>query len=297
MTGRVVVVGSLNVDVSLTCETIPAPGETVLASAVRRSPGGKGANQAVAAARAGGASTSLVGAVGDDADGRHLLDELGRAGVDTTQVAVLPGQPSGLALITVDHDGENAIVVAPGANSAVVVGASARELIHTADVLLAQLETPQPAVAEAARSRRAGTPFILNAAPAAPLTDELAREVDLLVVNEHEARSVAGTSDLGEAVQVLVGRFPAVLVTLAARGSELHRADQPVVRAPALAVPVVDTTAAGDTFCGVLAAGLAAGLEVVHAMTAAGSAASLAVQRSGAQDSIPTQAEVEALLP
>ena len=297
MTERVVVVGSLNIDLSLTCDTIPAPGETVLASAVRRSAGGKGANQAVAAARAGGASTSIVGAVGDDPDGRHLLHELAQADVDTAQVAVLAGQPSGLALITVDRAGENAIVVAPGANSAVVVDAAARELIHDAEVVLAQLETPQPLVAEAARSRRAGTPFILNAAPAATLIDELAREVDVLVVNEHEARSVAGTSDLDEAVQVLVARFPAVLVTLGAAGSELHRADLSVVRAKALTVPVVDTTAAGDTFCGVLAACLADGLEIERAMTNAGTAASLAVQRSGAQDSIPRQAEVEALLP
>ena len=296
MTGRVVVVGSLNVDLSLTCDTIPAPGETVLASAVRRSAGGKGANQAVAAARAGGASTSIVGAVGDDADGRFLLDQLARDDVDTAQVTLLPGQPTGLALITVDRAGENAIVVAPGANSAVVLDSTARQLIRSADVVLAQLETPQPLLIEAARSRRSGVPFILNAAPAASLTDELSGEVDLLVVNEHEARSVSGAGVLGEAIRILAARFPAVLVTLGADGSELHRRDTPVVRAPALTVPVVDTTAAGDTFCGVLAAGLAAGLPIERAMTTAGTAASLTVQRPGAQDSIPTLAEVRALL-
>ncbi|KAA1394338.1 ribokinase [Aeromicrobium ginsengisoli] len=297
MTGRVVVVGSLNVDLALTCDTIPAPGETVLATAARRSAGGKGANQAVAAARAGGASTSIVGAVGDDPDGHYLLDQLGRAGVGTERVAVVAGQSSGLALITVDRAGENAIVVAPGANAALAIDAPDRELLHTADVVLAQLETPQQLVAEAARSRRSGVPFILNAAPAAPLTDELAREVDVLVVNEHEARSVAGTNDLDEAIQLLVARFPVLLVTLGAGGSELHRADLPVIRARALTVPVVDTTAAGDTYCGVLAAGLAAGRPVERAMPIAGAAASLTVQRSGAQDSIPTRAEVEALQP
>jgi len=296
MTGRVVVVGSLNVDLSLTCDSIPAPGETVLASAVRRSAGGKGANQAVAAARAGGASTSIVGAVGDDADGRYLLDQLARDGVDTAQVALLPGRPTGLALITVDRDGENAIVVAPGANSAVVLEATAHELIGTADVVLAQLETPQSLLVEAARSRRPGVPFILNAAPAASLIDELSREVDLLVVNEHEARSVSGTGGLGEATGLLAARFPAVLVTLGAGGSELYRRDTPVVRSPGVTVPVVDTTAAGDTFCGVLAAALAAGQPAEQAMAAASTAATLAVQRPGAQDSIPTLTEVRALL-
>jgi len=296
MTGRVVVVGSLNVDLSLTCDSIPAPGETVLASAVRRSAGGKGANQAVAAARAGGASTSIVGAVGDDADGRYLLDQLARDGVDTAQVALLPGRPTGLALITVDRDGENAIVVAPGANSAVVLDATAHELIGTADVVLAQLETPQSLLVEAARSRRPGVPFILNAAPAASLIDELSREVDLLVVNEHEARSVSGTGGLGEATGLLAARFPAVLVTLGAGGSELYRRDTPVVRSPGVTVPVVDTTAAGDTFCGVLAAALAAGQPAEQAMAAASTAATLAVQRPGAQDSIPTLTEVRALL-
>ncbi|KRC66130.1 hypothetical protein ASE12_16030 [Aeromicrobium sp. Root236] len=296
MTGRVVVVGSLNVDVSLTCDTIPAPGETVLASAVRRSAGGKGANQAVAAARAGGASTSIVGAVGDDADGRYLLDQLAQDGVDTAHVALLAGHRTGLALITVDRAGENAIVVAPGANSAAVLDPTTHEPIRTADVVLAQLETPQPLLVEAARSRRPGVPFILNAAPAASLTEELSSEVDLLVVNEHEARSVSGAGDLGEAVRILATGFPAVLVTLGAGGSELHRHDTPVIRSPAVTVTVVDTTAAGDTFCGVLAAALAAGEPAERAMASASTAATLAVQRPGAQDSIPTLAEVRALL-
>lgn len=296
MTGHVVVVGSINVDVSLTCDQIPAPGETVLATGMRRSAGGKGANQAVAAVRAGGARTSIVGAVGDDSDGRFMLGELTTAGVDTAQVATLAGQSTGLALITVDRAGENAIVVAPGANSAVTIDDAARELISTADVLLAPLEIPQPVVAEAARSRRPSVPFILNAAPAATLSDELADEVDLLVVNEHEATSTAGVADLNDAVRLLLARVPVVVVTLGARGSELHRRDTATVHSPAPTVPVVDTTAAGDTFCGVLAATLAGGEPMERAMAVATAAASLAVQAPGAQDSVPTATEIRALI-
>lgn len=289
MTGHVVVIGSINVDLSLACDEIPAPGETVLASGMRRSAGGKGANQAVAAARAGGARTSIVGAVGDDADGRFMLDRLAADGVDIASVDTLARQATGLALITVDRAGENAIVVVPGANSAVAIGDAVRDLVSTADVVLAPLETPQSVVAEAARSRRPGVPFVLNAAPAAVIGDELAREVDLLVVNEHEARSTAGDDGL-EAVRILLGIFPAVIVTLGARGADLHRRDTAVLHSPALAVQVVDTTAAGDTFCGVLAAALAGGEPIERAMTLASAAASLAVQSPGAQDSVPTAA-------
>jgi ribokinase len=291
--GTVTVVGSINADVSLSCRTLPQPGQTLLADSVRRSPGGKGANQAVAAARAGGARTSMVGAVGDDADGAQLRATLAGASVDTAGVRVVPGLATGLALITVDASGENTIVVAPGANAHLSIDATQRSRIAAADVVLAPLETPQAVVCEAARARRSGATFVLNAAPAAPLEPDLLAEVDLLVVNEGEACSVAGRGDLESALVELLHRVPAVLVTLGAAGSLLRQRGENEVRVPAVPAQARDTTAAGDTYCGVLAAALAGGTPIRDAMTLASAAASLAVERPGAQDSIPTAGQVQ----
>lgn len=293
-TGRVLVVGSINVDVSLTCPRLPAPGETLLADSVHRSGGGKGANQAVGAARAGGASTALIGAVGDDADGAAMLAALGSAGVDCDRVTRSADLPTGLALITVDHTAENTIVVAAGANAAVEVTDADQATIEAADVLLAQLEVPQATVVAAARRRRAGVPLVLNAAPSAPLSDELVAEVDLLVVNEHEARDLSGIEDLEAATTQLLQRVPAVLVTLGAAGATLHRRDEAPLFVPAPKVQAVDTVAAGDTFCGAFAAALARGEGDLAAMRLGSAAASLAVQRRGAQTSVPTHDEARA---
>lgn len=289
--GSVVVVGSLNMDVAVTCERLPRPGETLLARSLRRSGGGKGANQAVGAARAGGARTAMVGAVGDDGDGAILRADLAADGIDISAVAVDPHHPTGTALITIDAHAENTIVVAAGANAAVVLGPEELAAIGAADVVLAQLEIPQAVVTAAARSRRPGTLFVLNAAPSAPLESALLREVDLLVVNEHEAVDLAGTVDLEVALADLVSRVPAVLVTLGAHGSRLLRRGTADVVVTAPAVEAVDTVAAGDTFCGVLAAELAFGAPELEAMRAASAAASLAVQRPGAQSSVPTRVE------
>jgi ribokinase len=286
--GRVLVVGSINVDVSLTCSRLPAAGETVLADSVHRSGGGKGANQAVGAARAGGASTTLLGAVGDDADGAAMLADLAAAGVGCERVARSASLPTGLALITVDRSAENTIVVAAGANASVEVTEADREAIEAADVVLAQLEIPQATVVAAARGRREGVPFILNAAPSAPLSADLVAEVDLLVVNEHEARDLTGLDDLDAATARLLQQVPAVLVTLGASGARLLRRDEPALFVPAPEVEAIDTVAAGDTFCGVLAAALARGESDLAAMRLGSAAASLAVQRRGAQSSVPT---------
>lgn len=291
MTGRVVVVGSINVDVSVTVEALPGPGETLLATSVRRSGGGKGANQAVGAARAGGAETVMVGCVGDDGDGEMMREALTASGVAVDSVAVSSDEPTGLALITVDAAAENTIVVAAGANGVVRIDDRARQAVAEADVVLAQLEIPQAVVLEAARARRDGALLVLNAAPWAPIDDALLAEVDLLVVNEHEARGLTGADDIGGAVGALLARVPAVLVTLGAAGATLARRDADPLTVPAPVVTAVDTTGAGDTFCGVLGAALAAGDDDLTAMQRASAAASLAVERRGAQDAVPTADE------
>jgi ribokinase len=297
---RVVVVGSANVDVVVDVPRHPYGGETVLGGELRRAPGGKGANQAVAAAFAGGAETSLVGALGDD-DGAHLLRaSLARAGVGTAGVRTVAGA-SGTALITVSPDGENAIVVAPGANGQVVVDDAGRRLLAGADVVLAQLEIPVTTVVEAAGARRPGTPFVLNAAPSRGLPDALWREIDVLVVNEHEAADLAGgVSETGAGPDALASALlvmvPAVVVTLGGDGCLVARRGEEPVSLAGRRVDVVDTTGAGDTFCGVLAAELARGADLVAAAGVAGAAGALAVTRPGAQDAVPSRAEVLAAL-
>ncbi len=292
---EVVVVGSANVDTAVRVARIPGPGETVLATGSVRSAGGKGANQAVAAARAGGAPTSFIGCLGEDADGAMLRRLLGADGVRTDLVDDV-AEPTGIALITVDDAAENTIVVVPGANAALRhLTPAQRDRVAGAAVVLAQLEVPMDAVVEAARSRATGATFVLNAAPSAPLPDDLWPLVDVLVVNEHEAADQAGTpADVAAAADVLLRRVPTVLVTLGSAGVLVARRDAAPVTVPAPTVTAVDTTAAGDTFCGVLAAALAGGADEVEAVRLACAAASLAVQRPGAQDSVPTYAEVVA---
>lgn len=298
LAGQVVVVGSANVDLVVDVPRHPRGGETILGGDLRRTAGGKGANQAVAAARAGGAATSFVGALGHDDAAALLLGSLERAGVRTDVVRRVDA-PTGTALITVSPDGENAIVVAPGANARVAVGAEQAERVRAADVVLAQLEVPLEVVTAAARARRAGAALVLNAAPSRDVPDELWREVDVLVVNEHEAADLAGgaaAADGPEALaDALLARVPAVVITLGADGSLVARADAPAARVPGIRVEAVDTTGAGDTYCGVLAAALARGADIADAARLATAAAALAVTRPGAQDAVPDAADVAAL--
>ncbi len=289
----VVVVGSVNADLSARVTRIPAPGETVLATGFARSPGGKGGNQAVAAARAGGADVAFVGAVGTDGDGAWLADSLAASGVDVATLARLDG-PSGRALISVDHAGENAIVVVSGANGAFTsLTPEQKDVIASAEVVLAQLETPLATVAAAARiARDHGVTFMLNAAPSQELPHELLAEIDVLIVNEHEARDVAGTDDLDEALQRLAGEVGTVVLTLGASGSRIVSDNDAPLEVPAVRVEAVDTTGAGDTYCGVLAAALARGETWPDAAREAAAASALAVTRPGAQDAIPTRAQV-----
>ncbi|MFC8598126.1 ribokinase [Isoptericola sp. NPDC057191] len=298
--GRVVVVGSANVDLVVDVPRHPGGGETVLGGDLRRSPGGKGANQAAGAARAGGADTSFLGAVGRDDSAALLLASLRRSGVRTDLVWRLD-VPTGTALITVSPDGENAIVVAPGANSHLAVERPQAERIAAADVVVAQLEVPVDVVLAAARERRPGVPLVLNAAPSRALPDALWDAVDVLVVNEHEAADLAGDAaaaadgDPEALAAVLLRRVPAAVVTLGGAGSLVARRGRPPVRVPAHRVEVVDTTGAGDVFCGVLAAALARGEDLVTAARFAAAAGALAVTRRGAQDAVPAASEVVAL--
>jgi len=289
--GTVVVVGSVNMDVSVTVDRLPRAGETLLGGTMRRGGGGKGANQAIAAARAGGARTAMVGRVGADAEGDALRSALESEGIDCAALETSATESTGIALITVDASGENTIVVAAGANEEVTVDALTASVVARADVVLAQLEIPQRAVLAAARARRAGAVFVLNAAPYAVIDPALLDEVDLLVVNEHEALGLTGAASIEAATASLLGQVPAVLVTLGAAGALLVRRGAPPVQVPASPVEVVDTTGAGDTFCGVLGAALARGDDDLTALQFASSAASIAVQHRGAQDAVPSVAQ------
>jgi len=287
----VVVVGSANLDLVYRAP-IPAPGETVLASGTSRSPGGKGANQAVAAARTG-ADVVFVGALGDDDAAAVLLDALSDAGV-RPMVSRFPG-PSGSALIVVDDAAENAIVVDPGANGRLdPLDVDQRAAVRRADVVLLQLEIPVETVADAAHeAHAAGARVVLNAAPARPLPDALLADVDLLVVNEHEARTLAGAASAENAVDLLLQHVSAVVVTLGRRGALVASVGAARTVVPGHDVAAVDTTGAGDTFCGALVAALAEGDQLAGAVELATAAAALSVQRVGAVPSIPTREEID----
>ncbi len=289
----IVVLGSLNQDLVARVPRIPEPGETVLATGHSTFAGGKGANQATAAARLG-ARVGMVGRVGDDDFGRRLIAGLATDGIDTQFVTVDPTVGSGLALINVEESGENAITVSPGANATVGVDdvAAAAEMIAAASILLIQLEVPVAALAAAITAAR-GT-VILNPAPAAALPSELLAGVDILIPNESELAllSALPVTDNTEVVAA-AGSLPVddVVVTMGAGGAMVvKRSGATHVAAPT--VTAVDTTGAGDAFCGALAAELARGAYVEAAVRFAVRAAAVAVTRHGAQAAMPTRDEV-----
>jgi ribokinase len=298
--GRVVVLGSANVDFVVRLDRRPEPGETVLAQRHDVYPGGKGANQAVAAARAG-AETAFVGCVGSDGYGAGLRASLAEAGVDVSALATDEAAPTGAAFISVTPEGENAIVVSAGANARLdpsAVDAGAR-LLDGAAVLALQLEVPLEAVghaAELARSR--GAQVVLTAAPAVAAAGKLLRLADLTVVNVGEAAALAGAerrepSEAASALRALGAA--AVVVTLGGDGALLVDADGRERRLPAFrAGDVVDTTAAGDALAGVLAARIAAGDDLAEALRLAVVAAGISITRAGAQPSLPTLDEIMA---
>ncbi|MGK5531593.1 ribokinase [Streptomyces sp. URMC 129] len=291
----ITVLGSTNMDLVAYTPTAPRRGETVMGRAFRTVPGGKGTNQAIAAARAGGLVT-MIGAVGDDDFGSRLREALTGAGVDTAALRTAHG-PSGTAHIVVDDDGGNSIVVVPGANATVTGLAPGDEKrVAAADTLLTQLELPMPGVLAGARAARAhGVRTILTPAPAQPLPGELLALTDLLVPNEHEAAALTGERDPRRAARALLDQVPEVVVTLGAAGSLWAARGAEPVTVPAVPVRAVDTTAAGDTFVGALAVAHGEGRPMPEAMAWASAAAALAVRRPGASSSMPTRDEIDAL--
>ena len=292
----IVVVGSSNTDLVLNCARLPAPGETLFGGELLRFGGGKGANQAVAAARAG-ARVTFVGARGDDDFGAQAARNLKSGGIDVRHFAVHPRLRSGVAVILIGgRERQNQIVVARSANDALSAGAvnRAAAAIRRSDAVVAQLEVPLSAVERAAKlAHGAGVPFILNPAPARALPAALLRLVDTLVPNEHEARLLSGARDPARAARALLRRgCRRVVITLGAKGALL--ADAAGLRTlPAVRVKPVDTVGAGDCFTAWLAVGIGEGMSLDEAARRATRAASIAVTRPGAQAGMPHRREVE----
>lgn len=270
--GRVVVLGSLNIDLVTRVERHPRPGETLLGEGLSQLAGGKGANQAVAAAAAG-APVDMVGCVGDDPGGAAYRDRLAGRGIDVSGVRVVPGQRTGHALIAVSHSGENTIIVVPGANEAVGEPEEGRLAgIGPGDVLLLQLEIPVRVVCRAARvAHGRGARVVINTAPYAALPPDIIALSDPVIANEHEAAALAESTAVPTSL----------LVTFGANGASWDGVTHPAHRVER--DRVVDTTGAGDAFCGALAASLALGGTREEAMEAALTAGAAAVQHRGAQ--------------
>ena len=303
MAGKIVVVGSSNTDMILQMEHIPRPGETILGGRFTMAAGGKGANQATAAARAGG-QVALVARVGRDMFGRQALEGFRRDGIDVQHVGEDAEAPSGVALIFVADSGENSIGVASGANLCLSPAdvERAAETIGAADVLVMQLETPLETVrAAAAIAAAQRVPVVLNPAPAQPLDDELLSHVTVLTPNESEAELLTGvrvadaSSAAAAAAQLRSKGVASVIFTLGARGAWVSSAEfQGLV--PARTVKPVDTTAAGDVFNGALAVAMSEGQPLAQCVHFANAAAAVSVTRLGAQPSAPQRAEIESML-
>ncbi|MGW2508658.1 ribokinase [Streptomyces scopuliridis] len=289
----IVVLGSANMDLVVYVAHAPKRGETVTGREFRTVPGGKGANQAVAAARAGG-EVAMIGAVGADEYGELLRHTLEASGVDTDLLRTDEGA-SGTAHIVVDDEGGNAIVVIPGANGTVSgLGPGDETVIAAADALLLQLELPLSAVLEGAEAaRRHSVRTVLTPAPAQPLPPELLAAVDLLVPNEHEAATLTGIAAPHGAAEALLRQVPEVVITMGAAGSLYAARGAAPVTVTAPRVSAVDTTGAGDTYVGVLAVALCEGRPMPEAMRWASAAAALCVRRPGASTSMPYRTEIE----
>jgi len=303
MPARVTVVGSLNMDLVVRAPRIPRPGETIIGGEFRTVPGGKGANQAVAAARLG-AQVTMVGRVGGDAFGGLLLDNLAAAGVDHTFVARDVEAATGVALIEVDDAGQNSIVVVSGANMRLAPAdvEAAAATIGVADVLLLQLESPLETVTRAAQVAHAqGVTVILNPAPARPVPDGLLGLVDVLIPNESETALLTGLpvgdQEEAQAAATALHRtgVATVILTLGGQGALLAH-EGGVELFPAFDVTPVDTTAAGDAFVGGLAVALAEGRPLQEAVRWGNAAGALATTRLGAQPSLPTRQALEKML-
>lgn len=297
---KILVIGSSNTDMTVFSDRLPAPGETVMGDGFKMGQGGKGANQAIAAKRLG-ADVTFVCKVGRDVFADNSIKAYEKDGLDTSCI-LRCDSPSGVALITVDAKAENCIVVAGGANSKVTVDdiEGLSEEIRRASVLLMQLEIPIPAVVKAAEiAHKAGVKVVLNPAPATALPSALLENVDLMIPNETEISLLTGVQandEMGtrEAVEVMKKMgVKEVVVTMGSKGSLVCENSKEPVMVPSCKVKAVDTTAAGDTFCGGVCVGLVEGKSLVEAAQFATKASAVTVQRPGAQDSIPYRKEIE----
>ena len=298
MNGHIVVVGSLNMDLVVRTPRHPRIGETIIGSDFRTYPGGKGANQAVAAARLGG-KVKMVGRVGQDDFGQALLGNVAQNGVDTTFIQRDQEAATGVALITVDASGQNTIVVASGANARLMPEdiSSAQEAFIGAAVLVLQLECPLPAVARAIEiACQSGVRVVLNPAPAQPLQSELLASVDYLIPNQTELALLSGRQSLDEGIGVLQEwGVRNLIVTLGEQGVLIVE-DGRQTRLAAHPVQVVDTTAAGDAFVGAFVVALKEGVSTQEAASWGNAAGALVVTRAGAQPSLPERSELDAFL-
>lgn len=301
MSGSILVVGSLNMDLVVHAPRYPAPGETVIGSTFQTFPGGKGANQAVAAARLG-AQVVMIGRVGEDDFGDSLIETMMADGVDTSHILRNADAPTGVALITVDAAGQNAIVVASGANAFLTTDdlLDAEGLFEEACIVLLQLESPLETVVKAVEiAKKHNVQVVLNPAPAQLLDSTLIADVDYLILNEHEVCMLAGFQDPAEveeaARKLCSSGARCVIVTLGEKGAAIFN-ENGVSMLPAYWVQVVDTTAAGDSFVGAFAAALAAGYPPIEAARWGNAAGALAVTKPGAQPSLPYREEVKRLL-
>lgn len=296
MAGQVVVVGSINADLSVEVDRHPMPGETLPGRDASMRPGGKGANQAVAAARLG-AAVAMVGAVGDDANAHVALSRVSSSGLDHSHVRRVHGA-TGLAIVVVDRQGENSIIVVPGANALVEEAFvdAATEAISSADVVVTQGEIPASGTIRAAEL--ATGRFVLNLAPVMALPSEVIRRADPLVVNEHEAGLVLAmlvpgrvaapdASHADVALALVAAGVPSVVMTLGAEGSLVVGRDTDLTVVPSAPVKAVDSTGAGDAFVGALVARLAEGQSLVESARFASRVGAFACTRPGAQDSYP----------
>lgn len=284
---QIVVVGSVNMDLTVHTSALPAPGETVLGTSLSQQAGGKGRNQAVAAAKAG-AQVAMIGAVGSDQWAEPLVSSLAEAGVRTDLVRRTPGE-SGVAVVTVDDDAENSIVVIPGANSSLTeLTAADCEALAGARLIMCQLEIPLECVIAAAQTAHAaGIPVLLNPSPVMELPAELLAAVDILVLNEVEAGVIGSDA---------TGAVPTVVTTLGARGARYRGPGVQTAAVTAPQVNPVDTTGAGDAFTGALAAALIAGTALPEAVRRACAAGALATLTRGAADAAPSRAEIDEML-
>jgi len=295
---KILVVGSLNMDLVVQAPRHPKVGETIFGSQFHTFPGGKGANQAVAAARIG-APVTMIGRVGADGFGQQLLEIAAQEGIDAQWIEAVSGQPTGLALITVSDDGQNSIVVISGANTCLTTSDldAAECALDEAAALVLQLEVPMPVNQRAVElAHQKNIPVLLNPAPAQQIPLEILRQVDILIPNQHGLLLISNQPDMESAIQSLLGLgVKQLLVTLGEDGALLVSA-QERQHIPAFKVTPVDTTAAGDAFVGALAVALTQGQPLPQAARFASAAAAISVTRPGAQPSLPIRSEVEKFL-